>query len=198
MKKKLLIILSIILIIFVPSYIYVNDYYHADTKTIDAQLLNNPNELNYISNEKRIVLTNSFIGISDEIDVSDFIKDGMIKDVKIASSGTDLDGEEHLEADGPYIHIIWNTDGGNKDTWLSLNELVNIYTSDDSGIKVNDYKISLNYNEISEKLEVPTLQNYVKELSSPNGIIDTLSAGVDNALSSDILAIKFCGHITLF
>jgi predicted esterase len=49
-------LVSIILIIFVPSYIYVNDYYHADTKTIDAQLLNNPNELNYISNDNYFVI----------------------------------------------------------------------------------------------------------------------------------------------
>jgi hypothetical protein len=152
-------------------------------------------ELNYISNEKRIVLINSFIGISDEIDVSDFIKDGMISSVTL-----DYDGNSENPKDkGPYIHIIWNTDSGNKDTWLPLKEFVNIYTSNDTGVKINDYKISLDYNEISEKLEIPELKDYAKELSTPvTGIIDTLSAGIDNALSSDILAIKFCGHITLY
>jgi hypothetical protein len=122
----------------------------------------------------------------------------MINTVELLPSGTDLNGGEHLEVDGPYIRITWNTDNGNKDTWLPLKKFVNIYTSDDIGIEVNDYKISLNYNEISEKLKIPALQNYAKELSTPvTGIIDTLSAGIDNALSSDILAIKFCGHITV-
>jgi hypothetical protein len=47
--------------------------------------------------------------------------------------------------------------------------------------------------------ELSTVSSYFYTLSSKvETSIDTLSAGIDNVLSSDILAIKFCGHITLY
>lgn len=64
---------------------------------------------------------------------------------------------------------------------------------------MEDFKISLDYDVVAKAAVVSDLVAYATELSTPaTGIIDTLSAGVDSALSSTALTVKFLGHITIY
>jgi hypothetical protein len=122
----------------------------------------------------------------------------MISSVDIAQGGTGKNGKVYPETDGPYIRIIWNTDSGNDDTWLEIRKFANLYESTENGIEINDFKIGIDYTKVADRQSVTDLQKYTTELStSTTGIIDTLSAGIDSALSSNILNIKYLGHITV-
>lgn len=78
-----------------------------------------------------------------------------------------------------------------------------MYSSDDPGLQVgvsgDKFKLALDYNVVAKTAVVSDLVAYTTELSAPKtGIIDTLSAGVDSALSSTMLTVKFLGHITIY
>ena len=78
-----------------------------------------------------------------------------------------------------------------------------MYSSDDPGLKVgvggDKFKLALDYGVVAKAAAVSDLVAYATELSTPaTGIIDTLSAGVDSALSSAALTVKFLGHITVY
>lgn len=78
-----------------------------------------------------------------------------------------------------------------------------MYSSDDPGLQVgvggDKFKLALNYDVVAKAAVVSDLIFYATELSTPaTGIIDTLSAGVDSALSSTALTVKFLGHITIY
>ena len=92
------------------------------------------------------------------IDTNDFIKDGMIDEVKIITP-TQAWIDEHpeyayanLEAGKPYLWITFNTDSEKspKDVFLRLDSLVDTYTVDPDSrnfMEINDYVISLKVNE---------------------------------------------------
>ena len=143
-------------------------------------------------------LTNNEVGLHISVDTDNFIKDGMIDSVLTAAGGTSLDGTVYPPEDGPYIRIKWNTESGKTDTWLKSKDFANIYKSGDPGVKVEDFKISLDYGVVAKTDVVTDLVAYATELSAPKtGIIDTLSAGIDSALSSTNLTVKFLGHIII-
>ena len=78
-----------------------------------------------------------------------------------------------------------------------------MYSSDDPGLKVgvdgDKFKLALDYGVVAKAAVVSDIVAYTTELSTPTtGIIDTLSAGVDSALSSTKLTFKFLGHITIY
>ena len=143
-------------------------------------------------------LINKKVDLNISVDTDKFIKDGMIESVLTAAGGTSLDGTVYPPEDGPYIRIKWNTESGKTDTWLKSKDFANIYKSGDPGVKVEDFKISLDYGVVAKTDVVTDLVAYAAELSAPKtGIIDTLSAGVDSALSSTALTVKFLGHIII-
>lgn len=92
------------------------------------------------------------------IDTNDFIKDGMIDEVKIITP-TQAWIDEHpeyayanLEAGKPYLWITFNMDSEKspKDVFLRLDSLVDTYTVDPDSrnfMEINDYVISLKVNE---------------------------------------------------
>ena len=92
------------------------------------------------------------------IDTNDFIKDGMIDEVKIITP-TRAWIDEHpeyayanLEEGKPYLWITFNTDSEKspKDVFLRLDSLVDTYTVDQDSrnfMEINDYVISLKVNE---------------------------------------------------
>lgn len=73
-------------------------------------------ELNYDKTANEIKLTNKNTGEVSTISTLDFIKDGMIKEVRLSSSGKEL-------------VITWNTDAGKESTRISLANFIDIYTS---------------------------------------------------------------------
>ena len=78
-----------------------------------------------------------------------------------------------------------------------------MYSSDDPGLQVgvdgDKFTLALDYDVVAKAAVVSDLVAYTVELSAPTtGIIDTLSAGVDSALSSTMLTVKFLGHITIY
>ena len=144
-------------------------------------------------------LINNEVGLHISVDTDNFIKDGMIDSVLTANDGTGLDGRAYPPEGGPYIWIKWNTESGKTDTWLKIKDFANLYSSGDPGVKVEDFKILLDYDVVAKAAVVSDLVTYTTELSAPKtGIIDTLSAGVDSALSSTMLTVKFLGHITIY
>lgn len=156
-------------------------------------------EIQYDEDGRRIWIVNQIAGLSSSIDADKFIKDGMIDSVLTANGGTGLDGRVYPPEGGPYIWIKWNTESGATDTWLKIKDFANLYSSVDPGVKVEDFKILLDYNVVAKAATVSDLVAYTTELStSKTGIIDTLSAGVDSALSSTMLTVKFLGHITIY
>ena len=141
---------------------------------------------------------NKKVDLNISVDTDNFIKDGMIDSVLTAVGGTSLDGTVYPPEDGPYIRIKWNTESGKTDTWLKSKDFANIYKSGDPGVKVEDFKISLDYGVVAKTDVVTDLVAYAAELSAPaTGAIDVLSAGVDSALSSTTLTVKFLGHIII-
>lgn len=143
-------------------------------------------------------LINKKVDLNISVDTDNFIKDGMIDSVLTAFGGTSLDGTVYPPEDGPYIRIKWNTESGKTDTWLKSKDFANIYKSGDPGVKVEDFKISLDYGVVAKTDVVTDLVAYAAELSAPvTGAIDVLSAGVDSALSSMALTVKFLGHIII-
>ena len=155
-------------------------------------------KIQYDEDGRRIWIVNQIAGLSSSIAADKFIKDGMIDSVLTAVGGTSLDGTVYPPEDGPYIRIKWNTESGKTDTWLKSKDFANIYKSGDPGVKVEDFKISLDYGVVAKTDVVTDLVAYAAELSAPaTGAIDVLSAGVDSALSSTTLTVKFLGHIII-
>lgn len=160
--------------------------------------------LDYDENTQCIRLINTQTGLSSAFDAKMFIKDGMIDSVLTASGGADISGHHIYPVEnGPYVQIIWNTDSGKADTWLEIRKFANLYRAEDgSGILAgqlsSDYKIGVDWDEVARKAPVDNLLAYAAELSAPDGILDTISARVDSALSSTVLTVKFLGHITLY
>lgn len=77
-----------------------------------------------------------------------------------------------------------------------------MYSSDDPGLQVgvggDKFKLALDYDVVAKAAVVTDLVAYATELSAPTtGAIDVLSAGVDSALSSTALTVKFLGHIII-
>ena len=77
-----------------------------------------------------------------------------------------------------------------------------MYSSDDPGLQVgvggDKFKLALDYGVVAKTDVVTDLVAYAAELSAPaTGAIDVLSAGVDSALSSTALTVKFLGHIII-
>ena len=80
----------------------------------------------------------------DEIDATDFIKDGMIKNVSIV----DTDGQGNS---GRFLKIEWNADSDDHDpsvaehgltTYVDLSDFFDVITSDSSAISIDDYHFS--------------------------------------------------------
>ena len=143
-------------------------------------------------------LINKKVDLNISVDTDNFIKDGMIDSVLTAAGGKGLDGTEYPSEYGPYIRIKWNTESGKTDTWLKSKDFANIYKSGDPGVKVEDFKISLDYGVVAKAADVSGIASYITGLSAPTtGAIDVLSAGVDSALSSTALTVKFLGHIII-
>ena len=85
--------------------------------------------LTYDSNEKKIYLKGKEGQTISEINAADFIKDGMLDSVSIFTA-TEEDHREHPELvpGEVYLRLVFNTDAGKSDVFISVKKLVDIYT----------------------------------------------------------------------
>lgn len=155
-------------------------------------------ELVYDSESKRILLKDaSGEPISEGIDASIFIKDGLLEGVRMINSEEereryDLDAverDDHTQM--PYLLIEWNTDA-DKDyrfSRISLKDFFDPYKGY-SGITVDGFNISIKLDESDEFLSVS--DNGLKTI----GIQDAIDAAVTESNSyADAIAEDFAGAV---
>lgn len=147
-------------------------------------------DLEYVSASKQLKLKNSNGDIST-IDVSAFVKDGMISGQALykatAATGTVTINEtayslSGLTAGHTYIVIVWNTDAGKDPMTIDVTTLIDVYTEGD-GLKLENNKFTVVVDPDSEKLVDGTV---VLTVSSKGlkiaGIANAISAAVDGLL----------------
>jgi hypothetical protein len=141
-------------------------------------------------------LKNKKTEVTLDIDCSLFVKDGMVKEVKVNYEGD----AEHTRA--PYLVITWNDDAGGSVTWLSVQDILHdIYKvkDEDDGIQIKNYEVSLNYDRVTDRAVFDPVKEYVTELQGTSGgnpgIIKELQDDVSTALQNDIRQMKFDGKI---
>ena len=111
--------------------------------------------LSYSSADTTIYLYGKDNAVLGQIPTNDFIKDGMIDEVKVFTPTQQWIDDNpqysyaNLEAGKPYLWITFNTDSEKspKDVFLRLDSLVDTYTVDPESrhyMSINDYVVSLN------------------------------------------------------
>ena len=102
--------------------------------------------IDYDNTTKQIILYGKdTTKVISTIDVSDFIKDGMIDRVEVVT----------LDSGKTVIRITWNTDGGKEITDVPADSLIQVYEAGDGILKVNDtFSIRLNTNVTENFLRV--------------------------------------------
>lgn len=102
--------------------------------------------IDYDNTTKQIILYGKdTTKVISTIDVSDFIKDGMIDRVEVVT----------LDSGKTVIRITWNTDGGKEITDVPADSLIQVYEAGDGILKVNDtFSIRLNTNVSENFLRV--------------------------------------------
>lgn len=181
---------------------------YLDTKKLDVELANQLStkicsdvvgsgylkaisvDFRYDAHDKLIKLSagNSVYQISAD----DFIKDGMLQDVKYDAVGDDT----HLNP--PYIVLNFNTDAGKDDIWLRVNDLVDIYKASEDGITLSDNIFSLKYNDIKEKIGLNALSDDLYGvLGDPRtvGRLEDLQNQIDAISVDNFGVITFTGHL---
>lgn len=141
--------------------------------------------LDYDSSSKTIKLTGKVDGTTgnpieiDTIDATDFVKDGMIKNVSIV----DADDQSHT---GKFLKIEWNTDSDDHDasvaehgltTYVNLADFFEAIVSDSSAISINGYRINF----------VVKTSSYLSVDNGENGQGLVFN---DNAIDSQFTGIK--------
>lgn len=71
------------------------------------------------------------------IDATDFVKDGMLKDVKLETEGT-----------AEYMVFTWNTDAGDKTLKVDVSRFVDVYTAGD-GLALEGGEFSADWNKVA-------------------------------------------------
>lgn len=108
-------------------------------------------EIKYNSETKLIQLYSNNTAVGTGFDASDFIVDGMIDSVELATDNGKT-GEDKVE--GQFLKITWNTDAGKNDVYLDITHLVDAYTAG-NGLELTDNKFSVIIDKSSENfLEV--------------------------------------------
>ena len=110
--------------------------------------------------------------ILSEIDASEFIKDGMLEDVKLEDfSELEPDGKN-----GKYLVFTFNTDSGKKTIYLDVTSLVNIYEAG-NGINLNNSKFSVKIKDEEKYLSVD--ENGLSSKNIEDAISNAVSEKVD-------------------
>ena len=102
---------------------------HDDAVLTTATNLVKGLSLEYDSNAKKILLKGT--GVEDvSIDASEFVKDGVLSNVTVVSAtpAAPINGA----TDGKFIKFVWNTDAGDKEMFLPVEDFAKTYIDSDS------------------------------------------------------------------
>lgn len=148
-------------------------------------------QLDYNSGKKQLSLQNSNGDIST-IDVSAFVKDGMISGQALykatAATGTVTINEtayslSGLTAGHTYIVLVWNTDAGKDPMTIDVTTLIDVYTAG-NGLKLENNQFSVVIDPDSEKF-ADTSSTPILTVSSKGIKI----AGITNAISKAVTTL---------
>ena len=147
-------------------------------------------DFKYDAHDKLIKLSagNSVYPIS----VDDFIKDGILQDVKYDAVGDDT------HPNPPYIVLSFNTDAGKDDIWLGVKELVDVYEASEDGITLNANTFSLKYDDIKEKTGLNDLSDDLYGVPGDPGTVgrlEDLQNQIDAISDDNFGAVSFTGHL---
>ena len=127
-----------------------------------------------------------------QISADDFIKDGMLQDVKYDAVGDDT------HPNPPYIVLSFNTDAGKDDIWLGVKELVDVYEASEDGITLNANTFSLKYDDIKEKTGLNDLSDDLYGVPGDPGTVgrlEDLQNQIDAISDDNFGVVSFTGHL---
>lgn len=125
--------------------------------------------LNWDSANKKLQLTGKDNAVVDEIDVTDFVKDGMLADATLVTEAeTNVTDAPVL----PYIKLTFNTEAGSDPVRFSVKDLVDVYNG-----------VNLLLSDEYADVDTYTAAN-VKKGASMDTVIAELKAGLAAAISA--------------
>ncbi len=164
----------------------LNDYVNTP-----GYMVSNDVGLSYDPVAKRIYLiTNGSHHASAEIDTSDFVKDGMLKEAHFLPGGHDGSGVPEIELD-------FNTDSGIDTIYVPVGDLVDIYTASEDGITLSNNVFSLKYDDIKERAGINAISTSLYGSVDPykQGWLDSLQEQINAISSDDFGVVAFTGHL---
>lgn len=151
-------------------------------------------DIAYNSGDETVSLLDKNGTVISSFDASDFVKDGMIREVRLIENAQDKQQYDNRTDAGaaipPYLLIIWNTPDSDPYlqpdqcvvTRISLSKLFNIYTAGD-GLKQTSLEKSI---EFAVKIDEAHNENHFLQVG-PNGL---RIQGIENAISSATEALE--------
>ena len=164
----------------------LNDYVNTP-----GYMVSNDVGLSYDPVAKRIYLiTNGSHHASAEIDTSDFVKDGMLKEAHFLPEGHDGSGVPEIELD-------FNTDSGIDTIYVPVGDLVDIYTASEDGITLSNNVFSLKYDDIKKRAGINAISTSLYGSVDPykQGWLDSLQEQINAISSDDFGVVAFTGHL---
>lgn len=102
------------------------------------------------------------------IDCKDFIKDGMLSNAELV---TNPEGQKA----GTYIKLTWNTDAGDKEMYLDVTSLIDVYTAKaDGGLNLEDHAFSVDTTKIAT---VESVNGVADKVATLEGKVGSAAAG---------------------
>lgn len=164
----------------------LNDYVNTP-----GYMVSNDVGLSYDPVAKRIYLiTNGSHHASAEIDTSDFVKDGMLKEAHFLPGGHDGSGVPEIELD-------FNIDSGIDTIYVPVGDLVDIYTASEDGITLSNNVFSLKYDDIKKRAGINAISTSLYGSVDPykQGWLDSLQEQINAISSDDFGVVAFTGHL---
>ena len=141
--------------------------------------------LAYDETSHNIQLTGVNSAVVAELDASAFIKDGMLTNAELVTVPSG-------QTAGTYIHLVWNTDGGDKSMYVNVSKLIDVYTAKkDGGLTLDDHAFSVDTSVIATKASVDALGTTVGNYTVNGKKISenpVLGAGDINVSSGETVA----------
>ena len=155
---------------------------------VSGKIDNAVSDVVYDDSAKTITFSDFNGNIVAEIDTTDFVKDGMIDNVEVITSGGTS-----------YLVITWNTTAGKEQTWINIGDIFeadNYYTKDEtsSSTEIAD-AITAVEAEITAAIAALDFTDsavegqYVSAVNEANGVISVTRADVSKATLNDYVSV---------
>lgn len=131
--------------------------------------------LNYSSDNKQIQLLGNNVGgnnIISTIDASEFVKDGMLKNVELVELNQGTETNPNNLEDGTYLKFTFNTDAGDNVIYVNVTSLIDLYIAG-NGINVSGKTISIKLKSDENILKVDTDGLYIDKTLLDTQISDS-------------------------